>query len=63
MNSKPIEIYHPLTVSHLGLWDMASLQFKIYGLVADNRSIDQAMLSLAQSLSKPRFCRVWQTRR
>jgi hypothetical protein len=49
MNSKPIEIYHPRTVSHLGLWDMASLQFKIYGLVADNRRIDQAMLSLAQS--------------
>lgn len=49
MNSKTIEIYHPRGVSNLGLWDMAGLKFKIYGLVADSRTIDQAMLILAQS--------------
>lgn len=49
MNSKTIEIYRPRGVSNLGLWDMAGLQFKIYGLVADDRSIDQAMLGLARS--------------
>ncbi|WP_426125331.1 hypothetical protein [Pararhizobium sp. PWRC1-1] len=49
MNSKTIEIYHPRGVSNLGIWDMAGLKLKIYGLVADNRTIDQAMLILAQS--------------
>ncbi len=49
MNSKAIEIYHPRAVSNLGLWDMMGLKFKIYGLVADNRRIDQTTLNLAQA--------------
>jgi hypothetical protein len=49
MNSQIIEIYHPRGVSNLGLWDVAGLKFKVYGLVADNKAIDQGMLILAQS--------------
>lgn len=44
-----IEIYHPRDVSNLGQWDIGGLKLKIYGLVADNKKIDRATVTLAQS--------------
>ncbi|NGN44406.1 hypothetical protein G6N74_25360 [Mesorhizobium sp. CGMCC 1.15528] len=49
MSSETIEIYRPRGVSNLGRWDIGDLKLKIYGLVADNRKIDQATVTLAQS--------------
>lgn len=49
MNSKTIEIYRPRSVSNLGQWDIGGLGLKVYGLVADNKTIDGAMVTLAQS--------------
>ncbi|ADV12847.1 hypothetical protein EOA22_02715 [Mesorhizobium sp. M7A.F.Ca.US.014.04.1.1] len=49
MNSETIEIYHPRGVSNLGQWDIGGLKLKVYGLVADNRKIDEPMATLAQS--------------
>lgn len=49
MNSKPIEIYHPRSVSNLGQWDIGGLKLKVYGLVADNKKVDGPMVTLAQS--------------
>ncbi|MDF3217565.1 MULTISPECIES: hypothetical protein [Mesorhizobium] len=49
MNSETIEIYHPRGVSNLGQWDIGGLKLKVYGLVADNKKIDEPMATLAQS--------------
>lgn len=49
MSPTTIEIYRPRGVSNLGQWEIGDLKLKIYGLVADNKMIDQAMISLAQS--------------
>jgi hypothetical protein len=49
MNSETIEIYRPRDVSNLGQWDIGGLKLKVYGLVADNKKIDHAMVTLAQS--------------
>lgn len=57
MNSGTIEIYHPREVSNLGLWDLAGLKLKIYGLAANQRSIDEDMLSLAESFVQAEILR------
>lgn len=49
MHSGPIEIYRPRNVSDLGRWDIGGLALKIYGLVANDKSIDQTLLLLAQA--------------
>jgi hypothetical protein len=49
VDSKPIEIYRPRGVLNLGQWDIGGLAFKVYGLVADNKTIDGDILTLAQS--------------
>ncbi|MCF3638703.1 hypothetical protein LXM94_01790 [Rhizobium sp. TRM95111] len=49
MNSGTIEIYRPRDVSNLGQWAIGGLKLKVYGLVADNRKIDKAMVALGQS--------------
>ncbi|SDL98918.1 MULTISPECIES: hypothetical protein [unclassified Ensifer] len=47
MNAGTIEIYRPRDVSTLGDWNIGGL--KAYGLAADCRRIDDAMVTLAQS--------------
>lgn len=49
MASETIEIYHPRRVSNLGQWDIGGLKFKVYGLVADNKNVDETVMTLAQS--------------
>ncbi len=49
MNFEKIEIYQPRGVSDLGLWDIGGLKLKVYGLVADDKEIDEAMVTQAQS--------------
>lgn len=49
MNSETIEIYRPRSVSNLGQWAIGGLQLKVYGLVADNKKVDETMVLLAQS--------------
>ncbi len=47
MNAGTIEIYRPRDVSTLGDWNIAGLKLKAYGLAADGRRIDDAMVTLA----------------
>ncbi|KOF22633.1 hypothetical protein AC244_03765 [Ensifer adhaerens] len=49
MKSEPIEIYHPRRVSNLGQWDIGDLKLKAYGLVAEDKEVESAMVTLAQS--------------
>lgn len=49
MNSGAIEIYRPRYVSNLGEWGIGSLNFKVYGLVSDNKKVDEDMLTIARS--------------
>ncbi|MFK3967951.1 hypothetical protein ACI2KT_30725 [Ensifer adhaerens] len=49
MNTGTIEIYRPRDVSTLGDWNIGGLKLKAYGLAADGRHIDDAMVTLAQS--------------
>ena len=48
MNTNPIEIYHPRTVTDCGIWDIGHVKFKIYGLLARGKKITSDMTSLAQ---------------
>ncbi|MXN67364.1 hypothetical protein GR183_20855 [Stappia sp. GBMRC 2046] len=49
MNLENIEVYCPRGVSNLGQWEIGGLQFKIYGLVAEEKTIDETTVSFAQS--------------
>ncbi|WP_312361989.1 hypothetical protein [Ensifer sp.] len=49
MTSRTIEIYTPRRVSHLGQWDIGGLALKVYGLVADTKAVDAALLAQAQA--------------
>lgn len=49
MASGAIEIYRPRYVSNLGQWNIGGLEFKIYGLVADHKEIDEVVLNTARS--------------
>jgi hypothetical protein len=49
MNHGPVEIYQPRKVSDMGQWDIGGLKFKVYGLVADDKKVDQPLMALAQS--------------
>lgn len=49
MTSGTIEIYRPRCVSNLGQWDIGGLKFKVYGLVADDKNVDETIITLAQS--------------
>ncbi|MGF6255715.1 hypothetical protein [Ensifer sp. LBL] len=49
MNAGTIEVYRPRDVSNLGDWDIGGLKLKAYGLAADGRHVDDAMVVLAQS--------------
>lgn len=49
MTSGATEIYQPRHVSNLGQWDIGGLEFKVYGLVADHKEIDGAMVNTARS--------------
>ncbi|WP_210337649.1 hypothetical protein [Ensifer sp. ENS02] len=49
MNTGTIEIYRPRDVSTLGDWNIGGLKLKAYGVAADGRHIDDAMVTLAQS--------------
>lgn len=50
MKSNAIEIYQPRRVTNLGQWDVGGLALKVYGLVAHNKVVDDAMLLLSQSI-------------
>lgn len=48
MNVGPIEVYHPRAVSDHGIWEIGSLQFKIYGLLARDKEVTHDMVSVAK---------------
>ena len=48
MTVGPIEVYRPRTVSDHGIWDIGSLRFKVYGLLARDREVTGEALSLAE---------------
>lgn len=43
------ELYRPRAVSDLGLWEIAPLTLKVYGLVADGQQITDAAIDDARS--------------
>lgn len=49
MTSGAIEIYRPRPVSDLGQWDIGGLRLKVYGLVADDKTVDEATMAIAQA--------------
>lgn len=49
MKSRTIKVYRPRPVSDLGEWLIGGLALKVYGLVADGKAVDDALLALAQS--------------
>jgi hypothetical protein len=50
MTTNTIDVYHPRAVSHLGQWKIGDLKLKVYGLLAEGATIDDAMELLAQSV-------------
>ncbi len=48
MSNQSTEIYHPRAVSDHGTWIVGLLQFKVYGLLAEDKSITDNMLSKAR---------------
>lgn len=50
MNSGPHEIYHQRAVLDLGVWEAGTLVFKVYGLLAPGRAVDEEMTGTARQL-------------
>lgn len=49
MHSQTIAIYQSRAVSNLGQWEFGSLKLKVYGLVAENKNVEEPMVTLARS--------------
>ena len=49
MTIGPIEVYHPRAVSDHGVWEIGSLHFKVYGLLATGKEVTDDMLSVAKA--------------
>jgi len=49
MNRGATELYRPRAVSDLGLWEIAPLTLKVYGLVADGKEVTEAAINEAYS--------------
>ena len=47
MSVGPVEVYHPREVSDHGVWDVGTVQFKVYGLLAQGKSISSETMSKA----------------
>lgn len=52
MSNGPIEVYRPRVISDHGIWDDGIQQFKIYGLLADGKTLSAGMLSEARRFLK-----------
>lgn len=48
MSTDPTEVYHPRAVSNQGVWNIGALQFKIYGLLANDKILSDEMKSKAK---------------
>ena len=48
MNRRTFEAYHPRALSALGIWDIAPVRFKVYGLLAAGKTLTDSMLSKGQ---------------
>ncbi len=44
MNAETVELYHPRSVSDLGVWEIDSLQLKVYGIKADGKEVSGEIL-------------------
>lgn len=49
MKQEPTELYRPREVSDLGLWNVGPLEFKIYGIVADGKTVSETERDEARS--------------
>ncbi len=45
------EVYRPRTVSDLGLWEIGTLQLKVYGIVAEGQRLGKAVVEDAYSFA------------
>jgi hypothetical protein len=48
MNSGPIEVYSPRVVATRGIWDLDVLQFKVYDLLAKDKTVTDEMIKTAE---------------
>lgn len=48
MTNNPIEIYHPRVISDQGIWNIGTLRFKVYGLLAEGKPLTDEMKSNAR---------------
>ncbi len=49
--SMPYYPYHPRKVSNLGIWEVGSLQLKVYGILAEGQKITEALLYEARAFA------------
>jgi len=45
------EIYRPRTVSDLGLWEIGTLQLKVYGIIAEGQRLSKAIVEDAHTFA------------
>ena len=48
MTVGPIEVYHPRAVSDHGVWEIGSLDLKVYSLLAPGKEVTDDMVSVAK---------------
>ncbi len=51
MSTGPVERYAPREITDLGVMDAGPLRLKVYGLMADDHVVTDAMIALAQSIA------------
>ena len=47
----PYYPYHPRKVSNLGIWEVGSLQLKVYGILAEGQKITEVLLNEARAFA------------
>ncbi|WP_224815550.1 hypothetical protein [Hasllibacter sp. MH4015] len=48
MNAGPIEIYSPRIAANRGMWDLGAIQFKVYEILAEGKTVTSEMIETAK---------------
>lgn len=49
MAGRNTELYRPRKISNRGIWDLGDIQFKIYDLLAEGKTVSDEMIKTAES--------------
>ncbi|MEM9333071.1 MAG: hypothetical protein AAGA53_17240 [Pseudomonadota bacterium] len=52
MTQRPVDVYSPRKTTDHGVWDMGTIQFKVYGLLAEGTTITPDMIQKTEAFLK-----------